>query len=67
MVAGPACKECGRGQDEVRLTMCPVCRARVCAAHVKRRGGKAFCSGQCAAEFFLADDTETAEQEVEDA
>jgi len=47
--------------------MCPVCRARVCAAHVKRRGGKAFCSGQCAAEFFLADDTETAEQEVEDA
>ena len=51
---GPKCVQCSVDESGVyRLQKCPVCFRSVCERCAIRNYGRAFCSKQCAMNFFL--------------
>jgi len=49
------CRECHKGEDEVRLQKCPICFKHFCEEHAADQGGVRFCSKSCAQYFFFGD------------
>ena len=52
------CVQCGAGEDEVRLSLCPICHKMVCEECKFIKSGRAFCSRGCGEMFFHEDEDE---------
>lgn len=56
------CTFCEKTFGRYELHACPICRKQACTGCGTNKGGKHFCSKNCAEYFFFVDEDEASEE-----